>query len=349
MSTDTRVSVAEWGSTREGEKVQLFTLANAFAEVQLATFGARVVRVLTKDKDGAFGDIALGADVLDPYLNEPNFYLGCTVGRFANRIAHGTFSIEGREYKVPLNNGTAALHGGPVGYDLKVWAAREVPDGVEFSYTSPDGEMGFPGTLRVIVNYTLVDNGLRIDYSATTDATTIVNLTNHTYWNLAGRPESIGGHRIMIPADRYTPTDGAQVPTGEIASVEGTPLDLRKEKAISEGWDAEFAQIQGALGYDHNFILNGAEAGQLNLAGRVSEPVSGRTLSVYTTEPAVQFYSGNFLDGRFPGRYAALNKRAGFCLEPQHYPDAPNHADFPSTLLRPEETYRSTTVFVFNE
>jgi aldose 1-epimerase len=250
---------------------------------------------------------------------------------------------------VPLNNGQNALHGGPVGFDHKVWSARELPNGVELTLVSPDGDMGFPGALTAHVRYTLEGKSLHIDYSATTTKPTVVNLTNHSYFNLAGNGRGdILNEVLTIPADRYTPTDATQIPTGELAPVQGTPFDFRKPTAIGAHIDEPNEQLKLAGGYDHNFALNGASGSGMHLAARAVEPGTGRTLTITTTEPGVQFYSGNFLDGTLTGQFGVVyQKHAGFCLETQHFPDAPNEPKFASTVVRPGQTWRSSTVFAF--
>lgn len=337
-----------WGKTQEGTDVQLFTLTSGSIEVRLTDFGAHLVSVRTPDRKGKVADVVLGFDVLEPYLKGANGYQGALVGRFANRIARGQFTIDGATYQIPINNGPNALHGGPVGFDRYVWKAQELDNGVEFTHVSPDGDMGFPGTMTARVRYTLDGNTLRLDYSATTDKPTILNLTNHCYFNLRGDDEGdILGHSVELSANHYTPVGAGQIPTGEIATVAGTPLDFRTPHVVGERINDNFEQLTAARGYDHNFVVNGA-AGTLRRAARVTEPEHGRTLMVETTEPGVQFYSGNFLNGTVTGRHGKIYKpRTGFCLETQVFPDAPNHANFPNSVLRPGETFKSTTTFTF--
>lgn len=340
-----------WGKSRDGAEVHVYMLASSKIEVRVTDFGAHLVRVRTPDSAGRLQDVVLGFDTIEGYLHTPNGYLGALVGRYGNRIAKGHFAIDGRSYQIPPNNGPNALHGGPVGFDRYLWKAEETGgESVEFTHVSPDGDMGFPGTMTAKVRYTLEGGTLRLDYTASSDKPTIVNLTNHAYFNLRGDDDgNILGHVLELNADAYTPTDAGQIPTGEIAPVAGTPLDFRAATAVGARIDADFEQLKLGRGYDHNFIVNGA-AGSLRRAARVTEPASGRTLTVETTEPAVQFYSGNFLDGKLTGRQGRrYEPRTGFCLETQHYPDSPNHANFPSTVLRPGETFRSTTTFTFGE
>jgi len=349
MPETTKVESAAWGETHAGYAVTLFTLTSATAVVKIATYGARLTSIRAAGRDGAMGEVILGADVLEPYLTEKK-YLGAAIGRFGNRIAHGRFELDGETYQLPLNNGPNSLHGGTVGFDKKVWTATEVPTGVRMEYVSADGEMGYPGTLHAAVTYTLEGSALTLAYEATTDAATIVNLTNHAYFNLAGDEAALGTHTIRLNAERFTPVDAGLIPTGELRPVAGTPMDLRAAKVIGADWDSDDEQIQRAGGYDQNWVLEpAAEAGGLRWAAELNDPASGRTLTVSTTEPGIQFYSGNFLDGQFAGRGGTAARRSGCCLETQHFPDSPNHPDFPSTVLRPGETMRSVTVFAFSQ
>jgi len=337
-----------WGKTADGVGVPIYTLTSAQVEVRVTAFGARLVSVRTADRNGKMADIVLGYDSLDGYLTDTP-HLGSVVGRYGNRIALGKFSIDGKPYQIPINNGANALHGGPVGFDMHVYQAHEVKDGVEFTRVSPDGEMGFPGTMTDKVKYTLEGNVLRIDYYATTDKPTVVNLTNHAHFNLHGNDVgNVLGMKLEINADRYTPVDAGLIPTGELAPVAGTPLDFRKPEVIGARINDTHEQIKLGGGYDHNFVLNG-QAGTLRLAAIVTDPESGRKMTVETTEPGVQFYTGNFLDGTVTGRHGVkYEKHAALCLETQHFPDSPNHPDFPSTVLRPGATFHSTTTFAFS-
>ena len=337
-----------WGHTADGTAVPIYTLTSAQIEVRVTAYGAHLVSVKAPDRDGKMADVVLGWDSLDGYLQQPNSYLGAVVGRYGNRIALGKFTIDGKTYQIPVNNGANALHGGPTGFDQYVWDSREVPDGVEFTHVSPDGDMGFPGKMTATVKYTLKGDTLRLDYSATTDKPTVLNLTNHSYFNLHGDDKGTNlDLKVEINADRYTPVDAGLIPTGELAPVAGTPMDFRKPEVIGARIDADNEQLKRAGGYDFNWVLNG-KPGTLRLAAIVTDPVSGRKLTEETTEPGVQFYSGNFLDGTLTGRHGvAYAKHAGFCLETQHFPDSPNHPDFPSALLKPGETMHSTTTFTF--
>ncbi len=342
------MSKSLWGKTTDGADAHIYTLTSGPIEVRVTDFGAHLVSVRTPDRTGKVADVVLGFDTIKDYQTQPDYYLGALVGRFGNRIAKGQFTIDGKTYQIPLNDGANALHGGPVGFDKYLWKAEEVSNGVEFTHTSPDGDMGFPGTLTARIRYTLTGGTLRLDYSATTDKATVVNLTNHAYFNLRGDGEGdILGHRLQLDAENFTPTDSGLIPTGELKPVAGTPLDFRKPAVIGERIEADFEPLRLAGGYDHNFAVNGP-VGVLRRAARMSEPASGRTLTVETTEPGIQFYAGNFLDGQRTGRHGQkIAKRTGFCLETQHFPDAPNHAEFASAVLRPGEALHSTTTFTF--
>lgn len=344
---------APFGVTEAGDSVDLFTLTNAQGiEVRTITYGAIIVSLQTPDRNGRLDDIVLGFEDLDGYL-EGSPYFGAIVGRYGNRIAGGRFTLDGREYRLATNNGPNHLHGGVRGFDKVVWSAEssgtDSTAAVTFTYTSPSGEEGYPGRLVARVTYTLDNKDqLRVDYHATTDAATPINLTQHSYFNLAGAGSGdILGHHLMIAADRYTPVDSTLIPIGQIAPVEGTPFDFRTPTAIGARIDARHEQLRRGGGYDHNFVLDRAAPGLL-LAARVYEPSTGRTLEISTTEPGIQFYSGNFLDGTITGKGGRVyGHRSGFCLETQHFPDSPNQPSFPSTILRPGEDYRSTTVFAF--
>ncbi len=340
--------MAIFGKTADGMTVPIYTLTDGQIEVRVTAYGAHLVSVKAPDRAGKMADVALGYDTLDTYLIKPNPYIGAIVGRYGNRIAGGKFTIDGNTYQIPLNDGPNALHGGPKGFDQYIWQSKEVPGGVEFTLVSPDGDMGFPGTLTVTVRYTLKGGTLRIDYTATTDKATVVNLTNHSYFNLHGDEQgNILDHKIQIDADHFTPVNKTLIPTGELAPVAGTPLDFTKPEVIGARIGADNEQLKFAGGYDHNWVLNG-KIGTLHLAAILTDPQSGRKLTVETTEPGVQFYSGNFLDGSFTGRHGVkYQKHAGLCLETQHFPDSPNHPNFPSTLLKPGETMHSTTTFTF--
>jgi aldose 1-epimerase len=335
-----------FGKTIQDETAEIYTLKNAKVEARISTYGATLVSVKTADRSGKFADVVLGYDSLQGYLAD-NCFLGAIVGRYGNRIAKGAFEIDGQKYQLPLNNGENSLHGGPDGFDKKIWAAKTGSDSIAFTLVSPDGDMGYPGALTVEVVYTLEDNALRLDYTATTDKATVVNLTNHAYFNLHGDDRgNVLDQEMTIYADRFTPTDAGLIPTGELAEVAGTPLDFHTSTVIGERINDTFEPIQLAGGYDHNFVVNGV-SGELRPAARLYDPASGRVMTVSTTEPGIQFYSGNFLGGAIGRHGVEYAKNAGLCLETQHYPDSPNHAHFPTTLLKPGETLRSTTVFTF--
>jgi len=344
---------APFGQTAAGERVEVFTLTNAHGvEVRAITYGGIIVSLRTPDRAGRLGDIALGYDSLAGYL-ESSPYFGAIVGRYGNRIAGGRFTLDGTTYRLATNNGPNHLHGGLKGFDKVVWSAEPFQNdsgvGVVFRHTSPDGDEGYPGTLTLRVTYTLTDRDeLIVDYHVTTDKATPVNLTQHTYFNLAGAGAGdILGHELRLNADSFTPVDSTLIPTGRIAAVAGTPFDFRTATSIGARINQDDPQIRNGLGYDHNFVLNRQGAG-LTHAARVVEPVSGRTLDISTTEPGLQFYSGNFLDGTIIGKAGHVYRhRNGFCLETQHFPDSPNQRNFPSTILRPGDEYRSRTVFAF--
>jgi aldose 1-epimerase len=342
------VKMSIWGHTAEGTAVPIYTLKSGQIEVRVMAYGAKLVSVRTPDRAGKMADIVLGYDSLQDYLNDTKTHFGSVVGRYGNRIARGKFSLDGKSYQIPINNGANALHGGPMGFDRYVWQAHEVPNGVEFTLVSPDGDMGFPGKLTAHVKYTLEGNTLRLDYSATTDKDTVLNLTNHAYFNLNGDDKgNILGQKIQVDAEKYTPVDSGLIPTGELAPVAGTPLDFRKPEVIGARINDSFEQLKLAGGYDFNFVVDG-KPGTLRPAATLSDAESGRRMTVETTEPGIQFYSGNFLDGTFTGRHGVKYERnTGFCLETQHFPDSPNHPAFPSTELRPGQTFHSTTTFTF--
>jgi aldose 1-epimerase len=348
------VQKAPFGQTKEGAPVEIYTLTNGKGMVaKVMTYGATLTELLVPDKTGTSANVVLGFDKLEPYLAGVP-YFGATVGRIGNRIAKGTFTLDGKAYRLATNNGPNHLHGGVKGFDKVVWKAEvvasKVGQAVKFSYRSPDGEEGYPGNLDVTVVYTLTDaNELHLDYTATTDKATPVNLTNHSYFNLAGEGTgTILDHVMMINADQMTPVDDTLIPTGTLERVKGTVFDFTTPTAIG----ARIAKVPIAppVGYDHNYVINTQTGGggQPALAARVVEPKSGRTMEVRTTEPGVQFYSGNFLDGTLRNRKGVpYQKHAAFCLETQHFPDSINHPNFPSTILRPGQTYRTTTVYAF--
>lgn len=341
----------------DGQPVERYTLTNANGmQVSVLTYGATVQSLMVPDRDGNLADIALGFDNIDDYLTSSP-YFGAIVGRYANRIAKGQFTLDGETYQLAINNEPNTLHGGDKGFDKQIWKAEptESADGpsVTFSRTSPDGEEGYPGNLEVSVTYTLTqDNALRIDYHATTDAPTVINLSNHTYFNLAGEGSgSIYDHELMLNASNYTPVDSTLIPTGEIAPVSGSAFDFTTPHPIGERIrDGSNEQIMFGLGYDHNFVLDRPSADDTSMiqAARVTDPATGRVMVISTTEPGIQFYSGNFLNGSISGPSGqAYRQGDAFCLETQHFPDSPNHPEFPTTEVRPGEEFTSTTVYAF--
>jgi len=337
----------------DGTQIDQYTLTNPNGlKVKLINYGAIITSVETPDRNGKIENITLHRDSLADYMEmkdgKPTTpYFGATVGRYGNRIAKGRFTLDGKEYRLAVNNGPNALHGGLKGFDKVVWKAEPVETsdavGVAFTYTSPDGEEGYPGTLKTKVTYSLTDKDeLKMDYEATTDKPTVLNLTNHTYWNLSGAGNGdITKHVLMLNADRFLPVDDTLIPLGRLDAVKGTPMDFTSPKAIGK----DMAQVEG--GYDHCYVLICKNHG-LNLAARVAEPTGGRVMEVYTTQPAVQFYCGNFLDGTIHADGKTYDKHFGLCLETQHYPDSPNEKDFPSTVLKPGETYKQSTVHKFS-
>ncbi|MFL5340461.1 MAG: aldose epimerase family protein [Gemmataceae bacterium] len=345
------VEKKEYGTMPDGMTIDLYTLTNARGmTAKIINYGGIITELHVPDKDGKLADVVLGFDDLKGYLGG-HPYFGAIVGRYCNRIAKGRFTLDGHEYKLATNNGPNHLHGGDKGFDKKSWKAEPVKKthgaALKLTYHSPDGEEGYPGNVDAIVTYTLTDaNELRIDYEATTDKPTPINLTNHTYFNLAGiKDGDILGHELQLMADKYTPADDTLIPTGKIEPVEGTPFDFRKPKPMGQ----DLAKTGGdPVGYDLNFVLNSG-GGKLTPAARVTEPKTGRVMDVLTTEPGIQFYTGNFLDGSNKGKGGvAYAKHFAFCLETQHFPDSPNHPDFPSTILKPGQTYKTTTVYKFS-
>ena len=332
------ISRKPFGTRPDGEEVYLFKLTNNNGvEVSITNYGGTITSILAPDRNGKLGDVALGYESLDDYVKNPR-YFGALIGRYANRIAGGKFSLNGVEYQLAQNNGANHLHGGVKGFDKRVWQATETTNGLRLEYLSADGEENYPGTLNVAVDYSLNDeNALRIDYHATTDRDTIINLTNHSYFNLGGEGTGdILGHELVLHADSFTPVSDALIPTGEIRSVEGTRMDFRNGRVIGEG------------GYDHNFVLHDGKHGSMRSAARLSEPGSGRVMEVLTTQPGIQFYSGNFLDGSLVGKGGVrYQKYAALCLETQHFPDSPNQPNYPSTVLRAGDRYNESTIYKF--
>jgi aldose 1-epimerase len=355
-TTQSSITHEPFGTTQDGTPVEIYTLKNDNGMVvRIMTYGGIIQTVKVPDKDGQMGDVALGYDTLGGYLtNSP--YFGALIGRYGNRIAKGHFSLDGQDYTLFTNNVPNSLHGGRIGFDKKVWTVDRAVVGergpvLALSYTSPDGEEGYPGTLKVTATYTLAanENTLRLRFRATTDKDTIVNLTGHSYFNLAGQGQgTVLDQVVYIDADNYTPVDSTLIPTGEIAPVEGTPLDFRKPTAIGARISDDNEQLKFGGGYDHNFVLN-HPSDKLGLAARVTDPKSGRVLEIDTTSPGLQFYSGNFLDGTIIGKGGMVYvHRGAFAMEPQHYPDSPNHPNFPTTVLQPGQTYHNSIVYKFS-
>lgn len=342
------IQQAPFGTLPDGRQVSVFTLANAGGmSVKILDFGGIITEIHVPDRVGKFADVALGFDTLVPYLGDSP-YFGALIGRYGNRIAAGRFSLEGQDYQLPVNNGRNHLHGGTPGFDRVLWQARIEGDELVLAYRSVDGEQGYPGTLDATVRYRLTeDNEIVVRFHAVSDRATPVNLTQHSYFNLAGGG-SILDHRITIDADAFVPIDADLIPFGRLAPVTGTPFDFRSARAIGERIAEDDEQLRHGGGYDHCFALNKPVEKAMARAARVLDPGSGRVLELFTREPGVQFYSGNFLDGSLQGKGRAYAYRGGFCLEPQHFPDSPNQPAFPNTILRPGEVYETESRFRFS-
>jgi aldose 1-epimerase len=346
----TKVTNQPFGKLPDGTPVEIYTLSDSAYEARISTYGGIIVSLKAPDRNGKSADVVLGFDDVDGYVanfNGPsNAFFGAIIGRYANRIAHGSFALDGQKYSMPKNNGENTLHGGPHGFNNVVWKAKPVANGVELSYLSRDGEAGFPGNLTAIVRYTLVKGDLRMEYSATTDKDTVVNLTNHSYFNLSGQGDILK-HEVTLHASRFTPVDAGLIPTGELKSVDSTPFDFRKATAVGARMGADDAQLRLGRGYDHNWVLD--SGGKLAEAAEVYDPGSGRVLKVVTDQPGIQFYSGNFLDGSVHGKGGnPYHQHAGLCLETQHFPDSPNHPEFPTTELKPGQHYHTVTIYSFS-
>ncbi len=352
QSHETGIKRSVFGKMPDGQEVHLYTLTNANGmQVAITNYGGRIVSILAPDRNGKMADVLLGFDTLTDYMKY-NTYFGALVGRYANRIGGAQFTLDGKVYHLPVNNGPNSLHGGIKGFDKRVWTAEEIPGDepeLQLTYLSKDGEEGYPGNLKATVVYTLTkDNSIKIDYSATTDKDTVINLTNHSYFNLAGEGNGdILKQVLMINSNEMTPVDATQIPTGKIMKVADTPFDFRKPTPIGARINEDNQQLKNGKGYDINYILDRKGPG-LELAARAYDPESGRELEVYTTEPGIQLYSGNFLDGSVHGKGGvAYGMRSAFCLETQHYPDSPNRPGFPTTELKPGQTFHQVTVFKF--
>jgi aldose 1-epimerase len=346
------ITSKSFGPNVDGKPVFLFTLRNRNgAEARISNYGGLVISLSVPDRDGKMGDVVLGYDNLEGYLKDTP-YFGALIGRYGNRIAKGKFSLDGKPYTLAVNNGPNALHGGLKGFDKVVWeplilAGSDGP-ALELRYTSKDGEEGYPGNLKVKAIYTLTDdNALKLEFAASTDQATVLNLTHHSYFNLAGKGDILG-HLVTIPAKFYTPVDSTLIPTGELRPVEGTPFDFRKPTAIGARINAIDEQLKFGGGYDHNWVIDKAP-GKMGLMARVYEPNSGRVMEVLSTDPGLQFYTGNFLDGKITGKGGwVYNFRNAFCMEPQHFPDSPNHPEFPTVVLKPNQVYLNTIIYKFS-
>jgi aldose 1-epimerase len=347
LEAKTQVTKAPFGQTPDGTPVEIYTLKDGTIEARIMTYGAIVVSLRVPDRDGKTADVVLGHDTLQGYEPNPP-YFGAIVGRYGNRIAHGEFKLDGKTYHLPKNDGDNTLHGGTVGFNQAVWKAKEIENGIELTHVSPDGDQGFPGTLTATVRYTLVGDTLRLEYSAVTTKDTVLNLTNHSYFNLSGEGNGDILHdELRIFASRFTPVDKALIPTGELRPVAGTPFDFRKLTVIGSRINDNDQQLDYAHGYDDNWVLDKPDE-KLTEAAEVYDPTSGRVLQVFTTQPGVQFYTANFLDGSIKGKGGkAYGRRSALCLETQHFPDSPNHPNFPSTELKPGQHYHSITEFRF--
>jgi aldose 1-epimerase len=342
------IQQAPFATLPGGEQVHVFTLTNAAGmTVRILDFGGIITEIHVPDRDGVFADVALGFDTLDPYLGDSP-YFGALIGRYGNRIAGGRFTLDGQDYALPVNNGKNHLHGGVPGFDRVLWRSRIEGEELVLDYRSADGEQGYPGTLDVTVRYRVTsDNEIVVRFAAVTDRATPVNLTQHSYFNLAGGGDILG-HELVVDADRFVPIDADSIPLGSLAPVAGTPFDFRTPAPIGARIGEAHEQLVHGGGYDHCFALNKPAPGAMTLAARVREPRSGRVLELFTEEPGVQFYSGNFLDGSLAGKGRTYAYRSGFCLEPQHFPDSPNQPAFPNTILRPGETYATESRFRFS-
>lgn len=351
VEAKTKVISQPFGKMPDGTPVEIFTLSDGPFEAQITNYGGVVVSLKTPDRNSNSADVVLGFDDLEGYVANFNdasdAFFGAIIGRYANRIAHGSFTLDGQKYSLPKNNGENTLHGGPQGFNNVVWKAKAIANGVELTYLSKDGEAGFPGNLTATVRYTLLKGDLRIEYSATTDKDTVINLTNHSYFNLAGQGDILK-HELTLRASRFTPVDAELIPTGELKSVESTPFDFRKATAVGARINANDEQLHLGRGYDHNWVLDSG-GGKLTEAAEVYDPSSGRVLKVLTDQPGIQFYSGNFLDGSVKGKGGKPHElRSALCLETQHFPDSPNHPAFPTTELKPGDRYHTVTVYSFS-
>jgi aldose 1-epimerase len=352
VEAKTKVTSVPFGKMPDGTPVEIYTLNDGQVEARIMTYGGIVVSLKVPDRQGKAADVVLGFDSLEGYVAHNNgkgpAYIGAIIGRYANRIAHASFTLNGTEYEVPRNDGDNSLHSGIHGFNNVVWQGKPIADGVELTYVSKDGENGFPGKLTTVVRYTLAKGALRIEYSATTDKNTVLNLTNHSYFNLAGQGSGeVLAHQLRLHASRFTPVDASLIPTGELKSVASSPFDFGKLTAIGARIDANDEQLRLGHGYDHNWVLD--NHGKLSDAAEVYEPNSGRVLRVSTDQPGIQIYTGNFLDGSIKGKGGvSYQRRTALCLETQHFPDSPNHPSFPTTELKVGQTFHSVTIFGFS-
>jgi aldose 1-epimerase len=344
----TKVTSESFGKMPDGTPIEIYTLSDAPYEARIATYGGIVVSFKAPDRNGKVGDVVLGFDTLDGYVslfNGPhNAFIGPIIGRYANRIARAAFTLDGKQFSLPHNDGENTLHSGTHGFNNVVWKGKPIARGVELTYLSKDGDQGFPGNLTVTVRYTLAKGHLYIEYSATTDKDTVLNLTNHSYFNLAGQGDILN-QQLTLHASRFTPVSATLIPTGELKSVESTPFDFRKATAVGARIDADDEQLHLGHGYDHNWVLDNKD-GKVTLAAEVYDPTSGRVLRVLTDQPGIQFYTGNFLDGSIKGKGGkSYERRSALCLETQHFPDSPNHPEFPTTELKPGQRFHSVTIY----
>jgi aldose 1-epimerase len=353
IAAKTQVTKRSGGTLPDGTAVDIYTLKDGKIEAEVMTYGGNIISLKVPDRNGKVEDVVLGFDTPAGYYENNHSssaaFFGPIVGRYANRIAHAKFTLDGKEYTLPKNNGENTLHSGPDGFHNHMWTGKSIADGVELSYLSKDGETGFPGNLSVTVRYTLKGGDLKIEYTATTDKPTVLNLTNHAYFNLSGQSNgTILQNELTLNASRFTPVDSNLIPTGELKSVAGTPFDFLKPHSVGERINADDEQIRLGHGYDHNFVIDGGGK-ELTKAAEVFDPASGRVLDVLTTEPAVQFYTSNFLNGSIKGKHGiSYPKNGALCLETQHFPDSPNHPDFPTTVLRPSGKFHSVTIYRFS-
>lgn len=350
LQAKTQVNQAPFGKLSDGTTVEVYVLKNEALEVRILTLGGAIQALQAPDRQGKLADVVLGFETVEGYTQKGNPFFGALIGRYGNRIAKGRFTLHGKAVQIPCNDGQNTLHGGPKGFDKVVWKAKAIQDGVELTHVSPDGDQGYPGTLKATVRYTLKGKDLQVDYSANTDQPTVVNLTNHAYFNLAGHASGdILKQQLTLHAAWITPVGPGLIPTGELLEVKGTPFDFLEPHAIGERIAADDTQLKVGGGYDHNWVVRMSGQASLSSVAKLVDPASGRCLEVLSTEPGIQFYSGNFLDGTLKGKGGVgYGHRSGLCLETQHFPDSPNHSGFPTTELKPGKPMHSCTVFRFS-